>query len=49
MSQAPRVALTTPEPGASAGQPAARWLRRRLFPILATVGLIVFGVASTTW
>src|SRR5215471_10331884 len=49
MSQAPRVALTTPEPGASAGQPDARWLRRRLFPILATVGLIVFGVASTTW
>jgi hypothetical protein len=49
MSQAPRVALTTPESGASAGRPAARWLRRRLFPILATVGLIAFGMASTTW
>jgi hypothetical protein len=27
----------------------APWLSRRLFPLLATVGLIVFGVASTTW
>jgi len=49
MSQAPRMALTTPEPGASAGQAAARWLRRRKFPILATVGLIAFGMGSTTW
>jgi hypothetical protein len=28
---------------------AAPWLSRRLFPLLATVGLIAFGVASTTW
>jgi hypothetical protein len=25
------------------------WLSRRLFPLLATVGLIAFGIASTTW
>ncbi len=25
------------------------WLARRLFPLLATVGLIAFGMASTTW
>ena len=25
------------------------WLSRRLFPLLATIGLIAFGVASTTW
>jgi hypothetical protein len=48
MSQAAYVAPTTPGPGA-ARQPLAPWLRRRLFPLLATVGLIAFGVASTTW
>lgn len=33
----------------SAAGDRAPWFRRRLFPLLATVGLIVFGVASTTW
>jgi hypothetical protein len=28
---------------------APRWLVRRLFPVLATVGLLVIGMASTTW
>jgi hypothetical protein len=28
---------------------AAPWYSRRLFPLLATIGLIAFGVASTTW
>jgi hypothetical protein len=27
----------------------AAWLSRRLFPLLATVALIAFGIASTTW
>jgi hypothetical protein len=27
----------------------AAWLSRRLFPLLATVGLIAFGIASTIW
>jgi hypothetical protein len=49
MSQAAHVARTTPGPGGDALQPLARWLRRRLFPLLATAGLIVFGMASTTW
>src|SRR5215472_13466830 len=49
MSQAPRVARTTSGPGGGAGQPFARWLHRRLFPLLATVGLIAFAMASTTW
>src|SRR6516164_9462043 len=25
------------------------WLSRRLFPLLATIGLIAFGIASTIW
>jgi len=49
MSQAAHVARTTPGPAGDAGQPLARWLRRRLFPLLATAGLIAFGMASTTW
>jgi hypothetical protein len=49
MSQAPHVARTAPGPGSGSGQAPARWLRRRLFPLLATVGLIAFGMASTTW
>jgi hypothetical protein len=48
MSQAPHTARPTHDGGA-AGRVPARWLRRRLFPILATVGLIAFGMASTTW
>ena len=49
MSQAAHVASTTPGSGGDAGQPLARWLRRRMFPLLATAGLIAFGMASTTW
>jgi len=49
MSQAAHVARTSPGPGGDAGHRLARWLRRRQFPLLATVGLIVFGMASTTW
>ena len=30
--------------------PAARlWLARRLFPVLATAGLVAVGMAATTW
>jgi len=28
---------------------AVAWLRRRLYPLLATVGLIAFGMGSSTW
>jgi hypothetical protein len=45
MSQAP-LAEQTPTPAQTA--PAPR-LPRRLFPLLATVGLIAFGMASTVW
>ncbi len=48
MSQAPHTVRPTHDGGA-AGRAPVRWLRRRLFPILATVGLIAFGMASTTW
>jgi hypothetical protein len=41
---------STPGPGgADAARAAPRWPRRRLFPLLATIGLIVIGMASTTW
>jgi hypothetical protein len=29
--------------------PSGPWLARRLFPVLATLGLIAIGMASTTW
>ena len=48
MSQAANVARTTPGPGGDAGQPLARWLRRRRFPLLATIGLIAFGNKTYT-
>jgi hypothetical protein len=38
----------TPRP-ASGPPSAAPWLVRRLFPVLATVGLVVIGMASSTW
>ncbi len=28
---------------------ATAWLRRRLYPLLATVGLIAYGMSSSTW
>jgi hypothetical protein len=41
---------STPGPGgADAARTAPPWPRRRLFPLLATIGLIVIGMASTTW
>src|SRR5579859_3932412 len=55
MSQAPHTERTTRgSTGHAAGlaPPAPRWppwLTRRLFPLLATAGLIAFGMASTTW
>jgi hypothetical protein len=51
MSQAPyaaRAAVRGPSGRADAPVPASR-LARRLFPLLATVGLIAFGMLSTTW
>jgi hypothetical protein len=37
-------------PGAATGPAALRlWLARRLFPLLATVGLMAVGMAATTW
>jgi hypothetical protein len=38
------VAETRPE-----AADRAPWPSRRLFPLLATIGLIAFGIASTTW
>lgn len=35
--------------GGDAGRAPARWVHRRLWPLLATIGLIVIGMASTTW
>ena len=35
--------------GSAAGPVPAPWLIRRLFPLLAAVGLIVAGMTSTTW
>ena len=55
MSQAPHTEWTTRgSTGRAAGlaPPAARWppwLTRRLFPLLATAGLIAFGMVSTIW
>ena len=34
--------------GAGPG-PAAPWAARRLFPLIATVALVVIGMLSTTW
>jgi hypothetical protein len=33
----------------AAGQAPAPWLARRLFPLLATAGLVAIGMASTIW
>jgi hypothetical protein len=53
MSQAPHTERTgVGEATGSAAGPApapAPWLTRRMFPLLATVGLIAFGMASTIW
>jgi hypothetical protein len=53
MSQAPHTERTgAGEATGSAAGPApaaAPWLTRRMFPLLATVGLIAFGMASTIW
>ena len=46
---APAGSLAAPGP-ADARRPAPeRWLVRRVFPILATVGLIAIAMGSTTW
>jgi hypothetical protein len=46
MSSGPAVA---PSPTVASARAPAPWLARRLFPLLATVGLIVIGMASTTY
>jgi hypothetical protein len=48
---AQRVNAAPAAPAASVPAAAARppWLLRRLFPLLATVGLIIVGMAGTIW
>src|ERR1700689_3038344 len=48
---APRVNAAPAAHAASGPAAAARppWLLRRLFPLLATVGLIIIGMAGTIW
>ncbi len=40
---------TAPGGTAHPGPPERAWLARRLFPVLATAGLIALSMASTTW
>src|ERR1700683_894187 len=46
MSSVPAVA---PSPTVASAPASAPWLARRLFPLLATVGLIVIGMTSTIY
>jgi outer membrane lipoprotein-sorting protein len=49
---APAGSPAAPGGAVSAAGPvpaAVRWLARRLFPLLATAGLVAVGMASTTW
>jgi hypothetical protein len=41
--------VVAPSPAAVSAPPAAPWLVRRLFPLLATIGLVVIGMISTTY
>jgi hypothetical protein len=50
MSQAPYAARTRARESTGRARPVAPpWLARRLWPLLATVGLVAFGMLSTTW
>jgi len=42
-------ASTDRSAGGDAGRAIPRWVDRRLWPLLATIGLIAVGMASTTW
>jgi hypothetical protein len=48
MSHAPSAAQADPSAAAHAAPPPSPWLVRRLFPVLATVALIVIGMIATT-
>jgi hypothetical protein len=43
------MSTAEPRPAQPKPQPRPSWLIRRLFPILGTVGLIIFGMAGTIW